>query len=1182
MKINRKIKDVVSSALVFIGILLMLLAFEPFRISNDVSAVAKRVSALLERRVVKLENFMMEALEEDHSRWLELDGLPDDMVIYRYCGDTLQSWCNEFPIYNDNLQYRVYTPLLASSDYSLESPLAAIGETLDYVNLGTRWYLAKAIRADDCLVIGGLEIADTRQVRGRGPVNEQLHIPSSLSIRPLAYDGGSPVTVMGQPQFKIIKESLVNSVRPLSYILWIGLALVCAGCLLWLSARRTLFRLRLTVAGLLAVCAAVYVSGLMIGDQHIMFSPRLYAGNGVLYSLGAVVLINLAILMTACSVYIARDAVCGLIRSRRAFRFMLAALTLAVAGIFTFTFFGLRSIIINSGLCLELYRLSEIGPFSIVVYVSFITMLVSVPLLIQAVRNPVYEYCGVEFNAFSQFNSMVYALLISVYLVSTSAVLGFRKEQDRMEMLANRLAFDRDISLELYLRGVESQIAEDPIIAALSAFDNTSGMIQNRILATYFSRSDLDYTVTAYVFNESNSSSRSAAQYNALVRGGQAVADNSRFLYVRRDNGRSYYAGVFMYLLEDGSISRVVLRLESREMGSRRGYAGIFGLNPPGRVALPDGFSFAMYEDSELKESRGGYPYPTKLEDAEYASVRAAANSHVIKNDFAHFVTRISDHESIVLSRAKIKRFDYFMCGMSMAVLVYLLLVCVGRVAGGREEQSMFEESHFSYRIKAMLMISQICTLAGVLIISLVFIHSRNENNVHAAVSDKISSIIAMVEAEAGDVGSFSDMDRGRLLAMIDRVSDDTDSDISVYSPSGRVLASTTPFVFEKLTLGGRISSEAYGRIIYDHQRYCILQEKLGREMFYSMYAPVLGDNGDIVAIINSPYSDDSFDFRNEAISHLVTIISMFCLLLLILRFSVTAVVDKMFRPLNEMSRKMDNGGIDSMEPIEYEGKDEIATIVQAYNSMVAKLSDSSKKLAAAERDKAWAEMARQVAHEIKNPLTPMMLQVQRVQRLKAKGDPRWTEVFDEASAVLLEHIQLLATTAEDFSTFAKLYSETPVEVDLDKLLQDEVFMFDNRPNIKFDYLGLAGARVMAPKPQLTRVFINLLNNAVQAIGDTEGGRIAVALRLSSTRDGYYDIVFEDNGPGVAESDIPSLFNIHFTTKIGSGSGIGLVVSRSILERSGATISYSRSFALGGACFTICYPASLPHDETAG
>ena len=129
----------------------------------------------------------------------------------------------------------------------------------------------------------------------------------------------------------------------------------------------------------------------------------------------------------------------------------------------------------------------------------------------------------------------------------------------------------------------------------------------------------------------------------------------------------------------------------------------------------------------------------------------------------------------------------------------------------------------------------------------------------------------------------------------------------------------------------------------------------------------------------------------------------------------------------------------------------------------------------------------------------------------------------------------------------------------------------DIRSNIRFDYLGLEGAVVMAPKPQLTRVFVNLLNNAVQAIGDRPDGHIAVSLRLSSSKEDCYDIVFEDNGPGVDEENVGKLFTPNFTTKDG-GSGLGLAISRSILERSGATIAYSRSFALGGACFTICYP----------
>ena len=141
--------------------------------------------------------------------------------------------------------------------------------------------------------------------------------------------------------------------------------------------------------------------------------------------------------------------------------------------------------------------------------------------------------------------------------------------------------------------------------------------------------------------------------------------------------------------------------------------------------------------------------------------------------------------------------------------------------------------------------------------------------------------------------------------------------------------------------------------------------------------------------------------------------------------------------------------------------------------------------------------------------------------------------------------------------------------------------MFDNRDNVEFTYYGMEGATVMGPKPQLTRVFVNLITNSVQAIdiqqqdaadaGREPGtGRVTVSLRNSS-QEGYYDIVFEDNGPGVNPENQPKLFTPNFTTK-SAGTGLGLAICRSILEKCGAEISYSKSFTLSGACFTIRYP----------
>ena len=183
----------------------------------------------------------------------------------------------------------------------------------------------------------------------------------------------------------------------------------------------------------------------------------------------------------------------------------------------------------------------------------------------------------------------------------------------------------------------------------------------------------------------------------------------------------------------------------------------------------------------------------------------------------------------------------------------------------------------------------------------------------------------------------------------------------------------------------------------------------------------------------------------------------------------------------------------------------------------------------------------------------------------------------------MLEHIDILADTANEFSTFAKLYSEEPVRIDLDRLLREEISMFDGRPDIRFSYFGFEGAEVTGPKPQLTRVFVNLITNAVQAVegqmeerreaGSEPGtGEIRISLR-NSTRDGFYDIVFEDNGPGVKDENRSRLFTPNFTTK-SRGTGLGLAICRNIIERCKGDIIYSKSFSLGGACFTIRYPKS--------
>ncbi len=447
--------------------------------------------------------------------------------------------------------------------------------------------------------------------------------------------------------------------------------------------------------------------------------------------------------------------------------------------------------------------------------------------------------------------------------------------------------------------------------------------------------------------------------------------------------------------------------------------------------------------------------------------------------------------------------------------------------------------------------------------------------------SSKINTIQAFVEDQVRHVSTWRELQTQEFAMEIENLGNITKSDISLYTPAGKVFHSTTPEVFEKMVIGSRIDEDAFNNIRYQHQRFYIHRENISGRNLWSLYAPIFNDSGDLIAIVSVPYTDKSFDFRREAMFHAAMIINLFLLLLIGSLLFSTREVNSMFTPLLEMGRKMNSTDINNLEYIIYKREDEISSLVDAYNRMVHDLADSTRQLAQAERDNAWSQMARQVAHEIKNPLTPIKLELQRLIRLKQKGNPAWEEKFDKVSDVVLEHIDILTDTANEFSTFAKLYSEEPVLLDLDRILKDQLLIFDNKENIRISYLGMENAWVMAPKPQLIRVFVNLITNAIQAVEirqrelEAEGeemiqGNVVIYLR-NSTKDGYYDVVVDDNGSGVKEENISRLFTPNFTTK-SAGTGLGLAICRNIMEKCGGEISYKRSFALGGASFTVTIP----------
>ncbi len=1172
-------------------LLVLFLAFAMFMLSmvgnsgeNETAKIADKTTARLQNRLAKLDTYVQKAMFGNNDGCLE--GLPDDMVIYKYENDSLKFWSNQFPIINDDISRRLTVQRLTSYNNRISSPLSEVTQEVSYMNLGPKWYVVKAFDNDSGIkIISGIEVKNNlieELSTSENGTNPHLKIGGRYSVAPITSSSGSPVIIDGIPLFKILFDSdQMSHFFDNSLLRWTALVLLAIATMLFLFGHRS-FKVYLTVIGsLTALITVAFAWGTQMSNSFDLFSPTLYADGPILFSLGALILINTYITMLHVCTYMMRDKIAAFVRENKKNRrrnLILYGLfcILAAAGTVICAHITLKSLILNSNISMELYRDNDQIHYTALVYLSYTGLLFCLVLLLQSVQPIARESLGIRYNAFRVRNLAIFAFLCSLYFTITAAVLGFRKEQDRVTVWANRLAVERDLGLEIQLRSVEESIASDQLIATLTRLDNTQEMILNRIADYYLSRTRQGYNTSVMLFRDNDRNG--LAYFNTILRTGTPIAAGSNFMFITDSNGRSRYVGTFAFYSREDGLTRMLVELEPESNREDRGYYSILGqFSNPGGINIPALYSYAKYSTDKLTSYKGNYPYPTSYTE-DTARLHDARKEVVRQNGHVHFMHMVSEEEMIIISRPQRGAMVYF---TSFSYLFLGLCALLYVFSKNDDKKKGFRRNYFRTRINTILFISSFMILTSMTTISVLFVYKRNEANMQNLMSTKINTIQALIGNRVRTTTSWQELRGQDFAAALENIGNTTKSDITLYSPEGKVFLSTTPEVFEKMIIGSRIDQDAFHNIRHMNQRFFIQREKIDDYSYWSMYAPVFNDNGDMLAIISSPYTDRNYDFRREAFFHAALIFNLFILLLIASLLFSTREVNSMFSPLLEMGKKMNVADVHNLEYIIYKRDDEISSLVEAYNRMVHDLSDSTKQLAQAERDKAWSQMARQVAHEIKNPLTPIKLQLQRLIRLKENNNPKWEERFDEVSTVVLEHIDILTETANEFSTFAKLYSEEPVLLDLDKTLKDQLIIFDNKENVRISYIGMEEAFVMAPKPQLIRVFVNLITNAIQAVEinqkeamergeDPVPGKVLICLR-NSIRDGYYDIVVDDNGSGVSEENLDRLFTPNFTTK-SSGTGLGLAICRNIIEKCEGDIRYQKSFALGGASFTVTLP----------
>lgn len=402
----------------------------------------------------------------------------------------------------------------------------------------------------------------------------------------------------------------------------------------------------------------------------------------------------------------------------------------------------------------------------------------------------------------------------------------------------------------------------------------------------------------------------------------------------------------------------------------------------------------------------------------------------------------------------------------------------------------------------------------------------------------------------------------------IHELSDIHSLEINFFDLNGRlIISSKSAFKIDKKI--PNINSEILKNLEKSSEKRIVITKSQENETYLkSSYSYIKDNKFKNLAILNIPYEENS-DFYNEEAKKFLTryaqVYALMFIISILLSFllsrnitkSISQISEKLeITQLNERNQKL------TLQP----GNQEINGLILSYNNMVDTLEESAQKLAQSEREHAWREMAKQVAHEIKNPLTPMRLTIQSFQRKFDINDPNINQKLSDYSETLIQQIDTMTTVASAFSNFANMPGQQNEMLNIVQISKKALEIFDE------DYVQFLTTEkeinALFDRAQLTRIVTNLVKNAIQAIPENQETK-SVIVNLSRTEK-HFELKISDNGIGISAENAAFIFEPKFTTK-NSGMGLGLAIIKNIIENYNGTITFDTKEGIG-TTFIVTLP----------
>jgi nitrogen fixation/metabolism regulation signal transduction histidine kinase len=386
--------------------------------------------------------------------------------------------------------------------------------------------------------------------------------------------------------------------------------------------------------------------------------------------------------------------------------------------------------------------------------------------------------------------------------------------------------------------------------------------------------------------------------------------------------------------------------------------------------------------------------------------------------------------------------------------------------------------------------------------------------------------------------------------AAAEQIAADISTDFNIYA-GGSLSATSRPELFEAGILDRRISGSAYVSVVLRGTRFLLETERIGLYQYAVGYRPVLSDDGAIVGVVSVPtlFRQDELDAELSARN--AFLFGVYFVVFLAMLAIATAFASRIAAPvhlLTEATRRVSRGELDvDLHNIRAEG--EIGELIDAFGAMTKDLKKNREELVRFERELAWKEMAKQVAHEIKNPLTPMKLAIQHLRMTYQDHAENFDQILNDVSRTIIEQVDTLSRIASEFSHFARMPKRQLEPCDISQVLTETMQLFERQGGVLYEMNLAEGLPpVLADREELRRAFINVVRNALQAM-ENRG-----VVRMTAERQGaQVRVTIADTGPGIPEEMKARLFQPNFSTKT-EGMGLGLAIVKKTIDDLGGTI----------------------------